>query len=206
MKRFLTGIVALTLALSLVACGGKKDDVKDDANNDTTIEGTETPGTETPETPETETPGTETPEAPNAEAPASTKEDLAGFVQNYVASFGEDSAPMLMDMTAEEEMFTANFPGLADVKTKQMVLQTAAISAVAFELDLIEVENAEDVETVKGILEARKAYMVEQGAYYPATAEAWEKANVVVNGNFVALIATGEEQANTEAAFNALFA
>lgn len=216
MKKLLALTLALTLTMALVACGSK-DDQKDNAANDTPVENVE--NNETPNNEDTQEPSEEeTPDAgaeedtqePSNEADTeiapSTKEDLAGFFQNYVASLGEDNSPMLMDVAADAELSAANFPGLADVATKQLVLQTAAISAVAFEFDLVEVENAEDAETVKAIFEARKAQMTEQGANYPATVEAWEQGNVLVNGNFVALIVAGPEQAGAEAAFNALFA
>ena len=82
----------------------------------------------------------------------------------------------------------------------------AAIGAVAFEFALVECENAADVETVKGIFEARVDAQVNGGAFYPETTAAWEKAEVIVNGNVVALIVAGEQQADAVAAFNALFA
>ena len=197
MKKLLALILALTLTMALVACGSK-DDKKDDATNDTPVENVEN---NEENNADTEEPSNED----DTEIAPSTKEDLAGFFQNYVASLGEENSPMLMDVAADAELSAANFPGLSDVATKQLVLQTAAISAVAFEFDLVEVENAEDVETVKSIFEARKAHMTEQGANYPATIESWEQGNVLVNGNFVALIVDGSEQAEAEAAFNALF-
>ena len=134
-----------------------------------------------------------------AEAP-----DLTQFYQDFMASLGEDNTPMMMP--ADPDTLEAFYPGLGAIAVKQSVVELAAMSAVAFEFALIEVENAEDVEAVKTILEARKAYQVDGGAWYPETIASWEKAEIIVNGNVVALIAAGEQQADAVAAFNALFA
>ena len=129
--------------------------------------------------------------------------DLQSFYDEYMTGLGEN-APMMGPV--EGEMLDAFYAGLNDVPTKQAVINMAMIGAVAFEFALIEVENSEDVETVKTILEARKAYQVDGGAWYPETIASWEKAEIIVNGNVVALIAAGDAQADAVAAFNALFA
>ena len=130
--------------------------------------------------------------------------DLAAYFDNFMLSLGEENAPMMMP--ADADMIEAYYAGLNAIATKQCVVQLAAMSAVAFEFALIECENAADVEAVKAILEARKTYQVEGGAWYPETCANWEKAEIVVNGNFVALILAGEQTADAVAAFNALFA
>ena len=109
-------------------------------------------------------------------------------------------------MPADAELLDVYYPGLTGIATKQCVVRLAAIGAVPVELALIECENSADVEAVKAILEARKAYQVDGGAWYPETCENWQKAEIVVNGNFVALILAGEQTADAVAAFNALFA
>lgn len=78
------------------------------------------------------------------------------------------------------------------------------IGAVPVEFALIEVENADDTEAVHAILQARVTYQVGGGAWSPATIEGWEKAEISVNGNYVALIVAGEQQSDAVAAFNAL--
>ena len=121
-----------------------------------------------------------------------------------MASLGEENAPFMMP--GDPDMLAAFYTGLSDIATKQCVVQMATMSAVAFEFALVECENAEDVEAVKAILEARKTAQVDGGAWYPETIAAWEKAEIVVNGNCVALIVAGEQTADAVAAFNALFA
>ena len=162
MKKMISAILALTMMLCLVACGGKGGSA-------------------------------------NAEAP-----NLQKYYDDYMASLGADNAPMMMPV--EGEALDAFYAGLSGVATKQSVIQMAAIGAVAFEFALVECENASDVETVKGIFEARVDAQVNGGAFYPETTAAWEKAEVIVNGNVVALIVAGEQQADAVAAFNALFA
>ena len=138
--------------------------------------------------------GSATVEAPN----------LQKYYDDFMASLGADNTPMMMP--ADPDTLEAFYPGLGAIAAKQSVVQLAAMSAVAFEFALIECEKAEDVETVKTILEARKTYQVDGGAWYPETVVAWEGAEIVVQGNCVALILAGDKTADAVAAFNALFA
>ena len=94
---------------------------------------------------------------------------------------------------------------------KQRVVALAAISSVAGELALVEVEDAGDLETVKGILQARIDYQVGDGngpggAFYPETMENWEKnSRIVSNGNTVMLVVC-EDAGGAVERFQALFA
>lgn len=158
MKKVISIVLALILALGLVACGG----------------------------------GNDTQEAP----------DLQTYYDEFMASLG-DNVPMMMEIT--DDLVEGMYPGLSSYTFNQKVLQTAAISAVAFEMALVEVADEADVEAVKGIFQSRIDSQVEGGAMYPATVEAWQNAEVLVNGNVVALIAAGEDQTAAVDAFNALF-
>ena len=128
--------------------------------------------------------------------------DLQAYYDDLMTSLG-DNAPMMMEVT--DDLVESMYPGLSDYTLNQKVLQTAAISAVAFEMALVEVADEADVEAVKGIFQSRIDSQVEGGAMYPATIEAWQNAEVIVNGNVVALIAAGESQTEAVDAFNALF-
>ena len=177
MKKLISAILALTMMLALVACGASNNNAGNNAgSNAGNQEQTE-----------------------NVAAP-----DLTKYYEDFMATLGEENTPMMMP--ADPDTLTAFYAGLSDIATKQCVVQLAAMSAVAFEFALIECENAEDVEAVKAILEARKAYQVDGGAWYPETVAAWEGAEIIVNGNCVALILAGEQTADAVAAFNALFA
>ncbi len=135
----------------------------------------------------------------SAEAP-----DLAAYYADFEASLGEDNTPMVMDLN-DEGLADQLYPGLSDYTLKQSVLKMAAITSVAYEFALVECEKEEDAEAVKGILQSRIDNQVSGGAFYPETVEAWQKAELIVNGNVVALIVAGDSQADAVTAFNALF-
>ena len=136
-----------------------------------------------------------------AEAP-----DLTKYYEDFMATLGEGNTPAMVSANDDASYVDSFFPGLNDVELKQSVLMMAAMAQVGFEIDLVECANADDVETVKGILQARIDSQVAGGAFYPSVAEAWEKAELIVNGNVVALICAGEAQDSAVEAFNALFA
>ena len=134
---------------------------------------------------------------------ASEAPDLQAYYDDFMASLG-DNAPMMMAI--EGDMLEAAYPGLSDYTLKQSVMQMAGISAVAFEMALVETETEEDAQAVEKIFEARVDSQIQGGAMYPATIEAWENASVLMDGNVVALIVAGEDQTAAVDAFNALFA
>ena len=117
--------------------------------------------------------------------------DLNTVYEDFIASL--DEAPMMMDVT--DDVVETFYPGLGGVSLKQSVLVTAAISAVAYEIAMVECADSADVETVQGIFQARIDSQVDGGAMYPATVEAWEGAEILTSGNVVALIVAGQDQA-----------
>ena len=86
------------------------------------------------------------------------------------------------------------YPGISDIDTKQCTGATALISAVASEILLVEVANADDVAKVEEIMNARISYQVGDGtspggAWYPETMDQWENNSRVVSvGNSVMLV------------------
>lgn len=171
MKKIFALLLALTLALSLPACGNG-------GNND----GGSTPG-----------------QTQQQEAP-----DLNKFYEDFMASLGDD-APMMMDLAGDSGLLDQFYPGLTGYGNKQIVVQVAGISTVAFEMAMVELENAEDAQAVSDIFQARIDSQIETGAFYPMTVESWQKAAVITRGSVVALICAGDRQAQAEEAFNALF-
>ena len=117
--------------------------------------------------------------------------DLNIVYEDFIASL--DEAPMMMDVT--DDVVETFYPGLSSISLKQSVLVTAAISAVAYEIAMVECADSADVETVQGIFQSRIDSQVDGGAMYPATAEAWEGAEILTSGNVVALIVAGQDQA-----------
>lgn len=105
-----------------------------------------------------------------------------------------DSSPSLMAL--EGDMLTQAYPGLADIETKQCLVYTPMITAVAYEVALVEVADAADVQAVKDIFQARIDSQIEGGAFYPATVEDWQnQSHIVERENYVALfVGEGSEQ------------
>lgn len=135
----------------------------------------------------------------NGQAP-----DLNQYYENFMASLGEENAPAMMDVDAD--MLPQVYPGLENIATKQMVVKTAIISSVPYEFALVELEKEADVQAVSDIFQARIDAQIEGGAFYPMTVEGWQKAEVITQGNVVALICAGGEQEQAVDAFRALFA
>ena len=199
-KKFLALILALVLALSLAACGGK----------DAPAQGG------TPAPPKTDAPegGDADPSDPGEAAPPEETEqdvDLAAF---YASLTEGDKWPVLMSLTEDEtstEMLDAYYPGLAEIATKQRRVYIAAISAAVGEIALVEVENAEDVQAVEDIFQARIDYQVGDdsnpgGAWYPETIEGWKSSSrIVSHGNYV-MLAVGDQADAAVESFEALFA
>ena len=164
-KKLFALCLALSLALSLAACGGKTD------------------------------------------ASGTKDADLNAFYETLTAD--EEVWPAMMEL--EGETLDGYYPGLSDVATKQCIVYAAAISSIACEIALVEVEDSGSVETVEDIFQARIDYQVGDGsapggAFYPETMEQWEQnSRIVSNGNFVMLAVCEDADAAVEQ-FNALFA
>lgn len=138
--------------------------------------------------------GTETSAGdPSKEAP-----NLAVWMENYIESLGGD-APAVEAL--DSETISMFYPGLENYNTKQCEIRIAAISAVAFEFALIEAETPEDAEAIGAILQERIDTQIEAGAFYPATVEAWEKAETVITGNIAALICANDHQDEAMSSF-----
>ncbi|MDE7261385.1 MAG: DUF4358 domain-containing protein [Oscillospiraceae bacterium] len=137
-------------------------------------------------------------------APAKEAPDLNQYYEDFMASFPEDERPAMMDV--EGDFISQYYPGLENIQTKQAVLKAAMIAMVAYEFALVEVENAADAQTVADIFQSRIDYQIENGAFYPMTLEGWENAEVVTQGNVVALIVAQGSQSQAVEAFNKLFA
>ena len=89
---------------------------------------------------------------------------------------------------------------------KQLLVKAPLMSSVVNELVLVECETAEDTQKAVEILQDRVDAQAEGGAWYPESMEAWGKAKVVQNGNYVAMVASAEHQDEIVEQFNDLFA
>ena len=134
---------------------------------------------------------------------ASADVNLEEFYQTIFTD--PENTPAMVPM--EAEMLDAFYPGLSSVERKQTVAYMPMITAVACEIVMVECANAADVETVKAIFQDRITSQVENHFNYPAVIEAWEKeAQVVANGNYVAMFLVSGMTDQVVSAFNAAVA
>ena len=136
------------------------------------------------------------------EAPAEVEVDLSTFYADVEAECGIPEGYMA---DLEGEMLEGYYPGLADIAAKQLIAKAPMMSAVVNEMVFMQCETEEDAAAAAEILKTRVTTQAEGGAWYPETTAAWEKAEIITNGNVVALIVAGEQQAQAVEAFNALF-
>lgn len=114
--------------------------------------------------------------------------DLSAFLEDVTSK--QEAAMETLDADALETFY----PGISDIETTQCVGATALISAVASEILLVEVANADDVAKVEEIMNARISYQVGDGtspggAWYPETMEQWQNNSRVVSvGSSVMLV------------------
>ena len=215
-KKILALTLALALSLSLAACGGK-DAPGQDA--DSGVPEVNAPEGDAPEGGAPEGGGTDAPDASapedggtdSTETEAPEEINLSAF---YNTLREGNIWPELMDLTTDanmKELLDSYYPGLAEIAAKQRRVYIAAISAAVGEIALVEVENAEDVQAVEDIFQARIDYQVGDdatpgGAWYPETIEGWKtKSRIVSHGNYV-MLAVGDASASAVEEFEALFA
>ena len=129
--------------------------------------------------------------------------DLTEFYNEMYSTIFTDpnNAPSMAAL--EGDMLEQSYPGLAAVETTQCLVYAPMITAVAYEVALVEVADAADVEVVREIFETRIDTQIEGGAFYPATVEAWQNnSEIVVRDNYVALFVGAEKDQMVEL-FNA---
>lgn len=109
----------------------------------------------------------------------------------------------LVDMP--DDMLDTYYPGLKDMETKQLIAKMPMMSAVVNEIVLLECASPEDAEKAAELLQQRAEEQADGGAWYPESMEAWGNAYVATNGNYAALIVSGQDQQALVDAYNALF-
>ena len=215
-KKILALTLALALSLSLAACGGKDAPGQDADSGVPEVNATEggAPEDDAPEGGGTDAPDASAPEnggTDSTETETSEEINLSAF---YNTLREGNIWPELMDLTTDanmKELLDSYYPGLAEIAAKQRRVYVAAISAAVGEIALVEVENAEDVQAVEDIFQARIDYQVGDdatpgGAWYPETIEGWKtKSRIVSHGNYV-MLAVGDASASAVEEFEALFA
>lgn len=129
--------------------------------------------------------------------------DLSGFFDTLFPD--PSNAPAVMNLAEDPAMLDGFYAGLSEIETKQCYVYMPMMTAVPFELALVEVANAADVAAVKDILQARIDTEVANSMNYPMVVENWElNSRIVDNGNYVMMIAY-QECDDVVATFTSLF-
>ncbi len=215
-KKILALTLALALSLSLAACGGKDAPGQDADSGVPEVNAPEggAPEGDAPEGGETDAPDASAPEDGGTDSPETEAPEEINLSAFYNTLREGNIWPELMDLTTDanmKELLDSYYPGLAEIAAKQRRVYIAAISAAVGEIALVEVENAEDVQAVEDIFQARIDYQVGDdatpgGAWYPETIEGWKtKSRIVSHGNYV-MLAVGDASASAVEEFEALFA
>ena len=135
--------------------------------------------------------------------PAPLSIDLTEFYNEMFSTIFTDPINSPSMAALEGDMLEQAYPGLSEVETTQCLVYAPMITAVAYEVALVEVANADDVATVQEIFQTRIDTQIESGAFYPATVEAWQNSSeIVVRDNYVALFVGAEKDQMVEL-FNA---
>lgn len=134
---------------------------------------------------------------------ASEPVDLAAFGEKYVT---EKVVPSLLDTETDmgKDVMEMSFPGLSEIETQQCLLYVSVMSMSNGEMVLVQTNNSDDVAKVKEVLQARIDSKL-AGFLYPSETEIWtNNAEIVENGNYVALVVSEDKDTIVEE-FNALF-
>lgn len=112
----------------------------------------------------------------------------------------------LPGMIENSDELISYYPGLEEITLTQSVIKVPMMTAVVNEYVFLQCENEEDAAKAAEILQTRVTQQADGGAWYPASVEAWSKAQVVTNGTYVAMVAAGDDTQTVVDKFNALFA
>ena len=127
--------------------------------------------------------------------------DLTGFYNTLAEKYGWGDDMMDLD----GEMLEMYYPGLGDIAAKQFLAKAPVMSYAVNEYVFMQCENEDDAAQAAKILQTRIDSQADGDAFYPETIDQWKAARVMTNGAYVALIASGEHQAEIEDAWSAQF-
>ncbi|WP_409968636.1 DUF4358 domain-containing protein [Bengtsoniella intestinalis] len=128
---------------------------------------------------------------------------LQEFYDGLAEEYGWDDMTMAV---IDPDIQATFYPGIENVDTVEVIARAPMMSAVVSELVLAECTDEEAATALVAILEERMSTQALGGAWYPSSMEAWGNAHVMQQGNYVALIASEEHQAEIVAKWDALFA
>ncbi len=159
MKKIFALLLALVMALSLVACGQKEDNIGGDKTGDDSQGQTDTQSVD-------------------------LRAAYEAAIQQVQDQLGDD-APVLLEET-DKDYINNVYPGINDVELKQSVFFLSPTGTYC-DVVMVEVANASDVDTVKQIFQTRIDTLAGDTEYVNE-AELWKNnAQISVNGNYVVL-------------------
>ena len=157
MKKIFALLLALGVALPVVGCGQKGDNVGGGTKDD-----------------QTQTDGQSVDLRAEYDAAIKQVQDELG-----------DNAPVLLEETAVE-LLNSYYPGLENAKLKQGVFFISP-TATSCEVSMVEAESAADAEIVRQSFQARVDSMANDTTYPEEAGMWKNNATVTVNGNYVVL-------------------
>jgi len=129
--------------------------------------------------------------------------DLEQFYTKLADQYGWGEGYMT-DISGE--LLESCYPGLQELKVRQMLVKAPQMSSVVNELALVECETEEDAARAAEIFRKRIADQAGGGAWYPDSMAAWSSAQVYTKGRYAAMIASAEHQDEIGTSFTDLFA
>ena len=127
--------------------------------------------------------------------------DLTAFYNGLAEQYGWGDDMMDLD----SDMLEMYYPGLGELSAKQLLAKSPVMSYAVNEYVFMQCGNKDDAAKAAEILQTRIDAQVGGDAFYPETIDQWKAAKVITNGTYVALIASGEHQAEIEDAWNGQF-
>ena len=157
MKKIFALLLALVMALAMVSCGLKEDNIGGETKDD-----------------QTQTDGQSVDLRAEYDAAIKQVQDELG-----------DNAPVLLEETAVE-ILNSYCPGLENAKLKQGVFFISP-TATSCEVSMVEAESAADAEIVRQSFQARVDSMANDTTYPEHTPAWKNNSAVTVNGNYVVM-------------------
>ena len=113
---------------------------------------------------------------------------LSTFYQAVIDAQPEGTEELIFFEESDPNLISSFYPGLLDVELNQQAFYMPPIAATPCEIVLVEVKDANDVQTVADIFRARINNGADDTAY-PENAAGWaNNAEVHQSGNFVGMI------------------
>jgi len=126
---------------------------------------------------------------------------LSTFYDAVIAAQPEDAEELIFFEESDPGLIDSFYPGLSEIKLSQLAFYMPPVVTAPCEIVMAEVADAEDMQAVKDIFQAR----IDKGAAdttYPESALGWQsQAQVQSSGNFVCMIVLPETHVIPENVF-----